>query len=260
MKKNFEVFLRYRFLLQDLIVKDIKVKYRRSVLGLLWSILNPLLMMIIITAVFSKIMKSTVENFPIYYLTGSTIFSFYSEATTFAMTSVLGASSLMKKVYIPKYIFPLEKVLFAFVNFLFSLIAVVIMFIVLRHPLSWTILLFIIPAIYVLIFSIGIGLLLSAMSVFFRDVVHLYSVMITGLFYLTPIIYSADWENLPNAVRGIMMFNPLYYFVTYFRDVTMYATVPGLKTNLICLAFSFGALAIGLFVFKKKQDRFILFV
>lgn len=258
MKPHFVVFMRYRYLLEDLIVKDIKVKYRRSVLGLVWSVLNPLLMMMVISAVFERIFKTTVENFAIYYLTGSTIFNFFSEGTTLAMSSVIGASSLMKKVYIPKYIFPLEKVLFASVNFLFSLIAVIIMFIIKQYPLSWTILLFFVPALYVLVFAIGVGLLLSAMSVFFRDIVHLYGVMVVAWLYFTPVIYP--FTSLSTGMQNIMQFNPLYYYVDYFRAVVMYDTIPGLRTNLICLAFSFGALAVGLFVFKKKQDRFILFI
>ena len=258
MKPRLEVFLRYRYLLQDLIVKDIKVKYRRSVLGLLWSILNPLFMMLVITAVFERIFKIRVENFPIYYLTGSSIFNFFSEGTQLAMGSVFGASSLIKKVYIPKYIFPLEKVMFAFVNFMFSLVAVIIMFVVLRFPVPWTVVLFVIPAIYVLVFSIGIGLILSAMSVFFRDIVHLYSVLVVAWQYLTPIMYSYD--SLPEAVKLFMCFNPMYYFVLYFRDVTMYGIVPGLDLNITCMAFALCSLLAGLLVFKKKQYKFILFI
>lgn len=258
MKPYFEVFYKYRFLLQDLIIKDLKVKYRRSVLGLLWSILNPLLMMIVVTTVFSQIFKIKIENFPIYYLTGSTLFNFFSESTSTAMTSILGASALMKKVYVPKYIFPLEKVLFSFVNFMFSLIAVIIMYAILRFPVPWTAVLFFIPSVYVLIFATGIGLILSSLSVFFRDIVHLYSVLITAWMYLTPIIYPYD--TLPDKIKLLMQLNPLYYYVSYFRDVTMYGNVPGLRINLVCLAFSFTALFIGLLVFKAKQNKFILYI
>lgn len=250
--------MKYRYLLQDLIVKDVKVKYRRSVLGLMWSVLNPLFMMLVITAVFSRIMNIKVENYPIFYLTGSTIFNFFSEGTQLAMSSVIGASSLIKKVYIPKYIFPLEKVLFAFVNFLFSLIAVIIMFAVFRFPVPWTAALFFVPAIFVLVFAIGVGLVLSALSVYFRDIVHLYTVVVVAWQYLTPIIY--DYKGLPALMQAVMQFNPLFYYVTYFRDLTMYGIIPDLRFNLICAAFSFGALIIGLLVFKKKQDRFILFI
>lgn len=239
-------------------MRDIKVKYRRSILGLFWSILNPLMMMVVITTVFQNIFRIKVENFPIYYLTGSTIFGLFSEASNSAMTSVLNASSLIKKVYIPKYIFPLEKVLFAFVNFMFSLIAVIFMFLVLRFHVTWTALLFFVPALYVLVFSIGVGLVLSSTSIFFRDIVHLYSVVLLAWQYLTPIVYP--FEALPDKVKMVMSFNPMYHYVDYFRQVLMYGTIPSLTSNLVCLGFSVFALLVGLHVFKKNQDRFILFI
>ncbi len=257
LKGQLEVFLKYRFLLQDLILKDIRIKYRKSILGILWSVLNPLLMMLVITAVFSNIFKVQIENFPIYYLSGAVMFNFFSEATITGMSSVLQAANLIKKVYIPKYIFPLEKALFAFVNFLFSLIAVLIIYFVLGHPLHWTALLFFVPSLYLLVFAIGISLVLSCWSIYFRDVIHLYGVVLTAWTYLTPIVYPFD--ALPAKMQQIMLFNPMYYYVDYFRQVTMYGTLPDLKTNLICIGVAVFSLIIGLWIFKKNQDRFILF-
>lgn len=257
MRGQIEVFLKYRFLLQDLILKDIRIKYRKSILGILWSVLNPLLMMLVITAVFSNIFKVQIENFPIYYLSGAVMFNFFSEATITGMSSVLQAANLIKKVYIPKYIFPLEKALFAFVNFLFSLIAVLLIYLILGHPLHWTALLFFVPSLYLLVFATGIALVLSCWSIYFRDVIHLYGVVLTAWTYLTPIVYPFD--ALPAKMQQIMLLNPMYYYVDYFRQVTMYGTIPGLSTNLICLGVSLFSLIIGLWIFKKNQDRFILF-
>ena len=127
MKAYLTTFLKYKYLLHNLISRDLKVKYRRSTLGLLWSVLNPLLMAIVISIVFQNFFKFAVPNFAVYYLTGSLIFNFMNEATSSAMVSIVGNAPLIKKVYIPKYIFPLEKVMFAFVNMLFSMIALVIM-------------------------------------------------------------------------------------------------------------------------------------
>lgn len=252
-------FARYRFLLQDLIVRDIKVKYRRSVLGILWSVLNPLLMMLVITAVFNNVFRMfEVPNFPVYYLTGILIFSFVSEATTGSMFSVLGGGSLIKKVYIPKYIFPLEKCLFALVNMMFSAVAVVIVMLITGAPIYPTILLFWIPMLYALIFSIGLGLILATLAVFFRDVTHLYSVWVTAWMFLTPIIYPV--EALSEGMRNSLRFNPLYHFVNYFRDVVRYGRVPGLQENLICLGIALAFLVVGLVVFKWKQKRFILYM
>lgn len=258
MNKYLVNFYNYSHLLQNLIVRDLKVKYRRSVLGFVWSILNPLLMMLVVTAVFQNIFRVDIDNFPIYYLTGSLIFSFMSEATSLAMTSVLNSASLIKKVYIPKYIFPLEKCLFAFINMLFSLVAVVIMFLVLHYKITWTAFLFFIPMIFTLIFSIGLGLILSAANVFFRDIGHLYSVWITAWMYFTPVIYPI--ETLSYKMKNIMRFNPMYYYVDYFRQVVMYNNIPDFNFNLICFAFAFTFLFIGLFIFKLKQDKFILYI
>jgi len=256
MIRYFKNLYRYQYLLLDLIGRDLKVKYRRSVLGLLWSILNPLLMMLVITAVFSRIFKFGVEFFPIYYLTGSTLFNFMSESTSNAMVSIIQAAPLIKKVYIPKYIFPVEKILFAFVNLLFSLIAVVFVIIILGMQVHWTILLFPIPLLLILVFAIGLGLILSSANVFFRDISHLYSVWTTAWFYLTPVIYPIN--VLPDTVQKIVKLNPLYYYIDYFRQIVMYGTVPSLRFNLICITCSTGFLILGLYIFLKKQDKFIL--
>lgn len=258
MRAYFETFKRYKYLLINLITKDVKLKYRRSVLGIFWSVLNPLLMMIVISAVFSNIFRVNIDNFPIYYLTGSTLFNMFSETTNYSMMSVLEAKSLIKKVYIPKYIFPLEKCMFGFVNFLFSMIAVAFMYIIFGYPIYWTILLFPVPVIYTLIFSIGLGLILSALSVFFRDIVHLYSVLLTAWTYFTPIMYPYDILN--DKIKLIMHLNPMFHYVKYFRDVLMYKTIPNLETNLICISISVGTLIFGLLFFKSKQDKFILYI
>lgn len=258
MKNSLTVFLKYRYLLYNLISRDIKVKYRRSVLGIVWSILNPLLMMLVMTAVFSNVFKFNVPNFPVYYLLGSTIWNFFSEATNTAITSVLGANALIKKVYIPKYLFPLEKVLFAFVNMLFSLIAVAFIFVVTGTPATVTMLMLPIPLIYVLLFALGIGMLLSALTVYFRDVLHLYAVILTAWMYFTPIFYPVN--ALPTVMQNILKINPLYHYVSYFRDILMYNTVPDLWSNLICLGWALASMVIGLAVFRKLQGNFILYM
>lgn len=256
--KYLQTFLKYRFLLANLIERDIKVKYRRSVLGILWSVLNPLMMMVVIATVFSRVFRFHIENFHVYYLTGSVIYNFISEATSTSMMSVFSSAPLIKKVYIPKYIFPLEKCLFSFVNLLFSLVAVVIVMLVSGIRFTFVALLFPIPILYALIFSIGMSLLLSALTVFFRDIVHIYGVFLTAWMYATPIIYPM--EAVGEKIRFIMQFNPMYYYVQYFRDVVFYGIVPDLRFNLISITFSLGMLIIGILVFKNKQDKFVLYM
>jgi ABC-2 type transport system permease protein len=251
-------FKRYSYLLKNLVKKDFTTRYRRSALGILWSVLNPLLMMMVISAVFSNIFRIQIENFAVYYLTGALVFNFMSEATSGALVSVLGSAGLIRKVYIPKYIFPLEKCFFALVNAAFSFIAVLILMPILGVPLRPTALLFWVPLLYTLLFSVGMGMILAAVNVFFRDVGHLYSVWVTAWMYLTPILYPVD--ILPGAVKSFVGINPMYYYVDFFRQIMMYETVPDLRVNLICVSFSLVFLFLGLLVFKKTQDRFILYL
>lgn len=264
--KYIQTFLKYRYLLGNLIERDIKVKYRRSILGILWSVLNPLLMMAVISTVFSTLfgMKGKFGGlsvpFHIYYLAGATIYNFISEATSTSMMSVFSAAQLIKKVYIPKYIFPVEKCLFAFVNLLFSLIAVIIVMLVSGVKFTFMALLFPVPLIYALVFSIGMSLLLSALTVFFRDIVHIYGVFLTAWLYATPIIYPVTILKDHPKLMLLMSLNPMYYFVEYFRKVVLYAELPGLKDNLVCIGVSLVMLGVGILVFKQKQDKFVLYM
>ncbi|MCM1577467.1 MAG: ABC transporter permease [Ruminococcus sp.] len=252
------VFKKYVPLLKNLIDRDLKVKYRRSVLGFLWSVLNPLLMALVVTVVFSKIFRFQVEYFTVFYLTGSLIFNFVAAATTSSMGSVLGAAGLIKKVYIPKYIFPLEKCLFEFINMLFSAVAVLAVIFIQGMPLKATALMFWVPMVYAFVFAFGLGLILASLTVFFRDMEHLYSVLVSVWMYLTPIIYPE--EILPRTVRSLMKLNPMYHYVGYMRQVVMYGSVPGAAENMVCAAFSLMFLCAGLLFFKKTQDKFILYI
>lgn len=260
MRASIEVFKRYRYLLGNLIGRDLKVKYRRSVLGVVWSVLNPLLTMIVISAVFARLFRFQVENYHLYFLVGNVIWGFFSEATNGAMGSVLENAQLLKKVYLPKYMFPLEKCLFAAVNLLFSMIAVIIVMLFSGVWPTMTFFLFPVVVLLCLVFAIGMGLLLSSLTVFFRDIMHLYGVVLTAWMYATPIIYPLDFANLPGLIVSVMQVNPLYYYVTMMRDVVLYNTVPPLSMWLPAIGFAVVFLLLGLWCFKKKQDRFVLYV
>ena len=258
MKQKIKVFLKYKTLLNELVVRDIKVRYRKSVLGLLWTVLNPLLMMCVITVVFSTLFRQNIPNFPIYYLAGSLIFSFNSEATSNGLYSIIGRASLIKKVYIPKYLFPISKVLSALVNLGFSLVAMFVVMIVTGAPFHATLLLMPLPIFYVFLFTSGLSLLLAAATVYFRDIAHFWGVFVLAWTYFTPIFYPVT--ILPSFAMKIMQLNPMYHYVTYMRDVVLYGTFPGMKENLICFLIGAVTLLIGLWVFYRKQDRFVLYV
>lgn len=249
---------KYRWLLQQLVNRDLKVKYKRSVLGYLWSLLNPLMMMVVISSVFSHIFRFSIENFPIYLLCGSVLFTFFAESTSMAMSSIIQGAGLIKKVYVPKYIIPLSKIISSFVNLMYSLIAVVIMLIFYKIQIHWTILLFPIPLIYVFMMSLGMGLMLSVAATYFRDVIYLYGILIQAWTYFTPLFYPID--AVSESIQFFIRLNPMYHVVTYFRDIVMYGKLPTMQTNLICLAYSIAFLLIGVLVFRKHQKKFLLYI
>lgn len=246
------------FILSSLVERDFKLKYRRSVLGVLWSVLNPLFMMIILSVVFSYFFRFQIEHFPVYLILGQTLFSFMSEGTSSAMRSILEASSLIKKIRINKLIFPLEKVTFALVNFGISLIAVFAVMIYFQIIPTWNVILLPWLILMLFVFTLGVGLLLAALTVFFRDIEHLWGVFISAWTYMTPLFYPV--EILPEWAVPIMKCNPMYYFVNYFREIMLYGTTPPISENLICLGFALAALLIGIIVFRRSQRKFILHV
>ena len=251
-------FKTYQPLLKELVSRDLKVKYRRSFLGYLWSLLNPLLMMVVMTVVFSYMFRFEIPNFPLYLICGNTLWTFFNESTTMAMHSVLANGALIRKVYVPKFIFPISRVLSSFVTMSFSLVAILIVMIFTRVPFSYTMLLFPIPLFFLLLFSMGIGMILSALSVFFRDIVHLYGVLTLAWMYLTPIFYPI--AALPEEVAGIVKCNPMYYYITFFRDLVLYGQIPEASMWIWCIASSLVSLLLGLGIFRKLQKNFILYV
>lgn len=253
-------FKRYLPLLRNLVSKDFKIKYRRSVLGIAWSVLNPLLTMIVLTNVFKMLLRLSVENFATYYIIGVSLWNFFSEATSSSLTAILGAAPLIKKVYVPKYIFPLEKCVFSLINFLFSMIAAFAVMLIQGVYPTFTLLLFPIPVFYCFVFCCGMCLILSAVTVYFRDIAHLYSVLLTLWMYLTPVLYSDELLKGHRLIETVVHLNPMYYYIEYFRDVIMHGAVPGLKCNLICAGMSAAVFAAGALIFKKLERKFILHI
>jgi ABC-type polysaccharide/polyol phosphate export permease len=251
-------FNRYKYLLHFLVKRDFVSRYRKSVLGILWSLLNPLLTMIIMTMIFSYLFKNQIENFPVYILSGQIIFSFFSESTTQAMNSVIAGEGIIKKVYVPKYIFPLSRVLSSLMNLVFSFIAFMLVFIVTGAPFHWSMLLLPIPIIYTFVFALGISMLMSCMAVFFRDLTYLYTIFLTLLMYLTPLFYPVT--ILPAWLQPLIGINPLFQFIDYFRSLALYGTLPDLWTNAVCIGYALAALCGGFYVFMSKQDRYILYL
>lgn len=248
----------YKDLMYELVSRDIKVRYRRSILGLLWTLLNPILMMIILTIVFSKMFRFDIDNYPIYYFTGNTLFAFMSETTTNALNSIVNGGGLLRKVYVPKYVFPVSKVLAGVVNLFFTVVAMILVMLFMRIRFHRTILLMPIIIVYIIVFCIGLGLILATLEVFFRDTAHLYGVVTLAWLYLTPIFYPESM--LPPQMHLVMVLNPMHHYIEYMRDIVLYGLVPSLAENLECLCISVAALILGIIVFYRKQDKFILYI
>lgn len=249
---------RYKPLLYELIVRDLKVKYRRSFLGYVWSLLNPLLTMTVMSIVFSYMFRFDIPNYPLYLICGQTLWTFFNESTNVAMYSILVNSSLIKKVYIPKFIFPISRVLSSFVTMSFSLIAILIVMLVTKVPVTPMLLLSPIPLFFLLLFSMGIGMVLSSLSVYFRDITHLYSVLTMTWMYVTPIFYPL--EALPQEVAVWIVYNPMYSYITFFRSLVLYGTLPKISIWISCIIWGFMAFALGLICFRKLQKNFILYI
>ncbi|WP_034484025.1 ABC transporter permease [Butyrivibrio fibrisolvens] len=249
---------KYTPLIRELVMQDVKLKYRRSFLGYLWSLLNPLLMMGVMTFVFSSIFTMNVKYFPLYIITGHTMYSFFNESTTIAMNSIKRNRQLIKKVYIPKFIFPISSVASSFVTMSFNLVAIIIVKVFMRVPFYWTDLLFWLPLLLELIFCMGLGMILASFLVYFRDIEHLYSVLLFVWMYMTPIFYSLD--GMPSYVVRVVKLNPLYHYITCFRELMIMGTLPAASEWLISLAYSLVMVVIGAAVFKKLQRNFILYL
>ena len=251
-------FQRDWFILSSLVGKDFKIKYRRSVLGVLWSVLNPLLMMVVLTAVFSTIFRFNIEYFPVYLILGQTLFTFMSDATSTSMSSIVQAAPLIKKIRINKWIFPLEKVTFALVNFGFSFLAVIAVMLFFKITPTINVLFFPLLIVCVYVFSLGLGLMLAALAVFFRDIIHLWSVLLTAWTYATPLFYPT--EILPDWALPIIKYNPMYYYVNVLRESVLWGQTPSSKELIICVFCALVAIILGVLIFKKLQKKFILYV
>ncbi|HWP50960.1 MAG TPA: ABC transporter permease, partial [Clostridia bacterium] len=249
---------KYRFLIKQLVARDFKSKYKRSVLGVFWSFLNPLLTMIVQYLVFSNLFRFDVPYYPVYLLCGIILFNFFSEACGMTLASIVGNASLITKVYVPKYVYPMTRVLSSFINFLIALVPLfaVALFSGLHPTKAWLLLPFVL--ICLAVFTLGLGMLLATAMTFFRDTQFLWGVLSMIWMYLTPIFYPAS--ILPENIVWVLKCNPLYYFVTFTRILIIDGVSPEPVMYFTCASFSLCMLGLGAALFKKHQDNFVLYL
>lgn len=268
LRHDVEMFNKYKNLLRELTRKNISLKYRNSWLGIFWSFLQPLLNMIVLSVVFGGIFgrhSKYIVCYPVFLFTGRLLFDFFSSATKQSMTSFRRNSAIIKKVYVPKYMYPLSSILSTFVTFAISILCYVCVWIFFKLTgisgganleLSWTALLCFIPMILILIFSTGVGLILSILSVYFRDIEYIWDVATRLLFYMIPILYPLKSITTPWIVT-IIKINPLYSMVELFRQCVLYGTMMSWKLLLYAFVTAVGTLLVGILIFNWKSDDLI---
>lgn len=256
MKSAWLNFTKYRFLLGELVKKDIKLKYRRSYLGIFWTLLEPILTTVVLTFVFGKMRGVRDAQFPVYILTGRLLYSFYSNSTKSAMKSIRSNSAMIKKVYIPKYMYPFATVLSNYIIFLISLIVLFGALFVFNVMPTFYILQSIIPLFLILILAIGSGMILATLAVFFRDLEYLWSVALMIIMYTSAIFYRIKDLHLGDSI-WVFKLNPLFVIIDTLRS-SVFGTPINQTSLVLSIVYSLGSLLIGFLLFYKNQDKFIL--
>ncbi len=245
----------YREMIVSLVKKDLRGRYKGSVLGFLWTFINPLLQLIVYTMVFSVILKSDIEKYYLHLFVALIPWIFFAASITGGSTSILGQKDMIKKIYFPRMIMPISYVTTCFVNMLYCFIVIFIVIIISRVPINIVAIICLIPVMAVeYILCLGVALLSSSITVYFRDFEHILGIFTMALQYLTPVMYPIS--IVPENVLPLFMINPMTPVITAYRDILYYSKVPDLKTLLHALILGLIVLVIGYFVFQKLQKHF----
>lgn len=251
MKKN-------GFLFSELVKRDFKKKYKRTALGMLWSILSPLLQLGVMAIVFSRFFGSKVDNYITYLFTGNLLFTFFKEATTGGMHALMQNAEIIKKINVPKYLFMLSKEVSSAINFGLTLIVYFIFVAIDGIPFSFKFLLLIYPTACLTIFNVGMGFILSALFVLFKDVQYLYEIFTQLLMYVSAIFYTiADY---PAKIQHLFFLNPVYSYIAYFRSIVIDGVIPGMAHHLLCLGYALIVLLAGMIFYKKYNYKFMYYI
>jgi ABC-type polysaccharide/polyol phosphate export permease len=249
---------RYRELIWALALKELKIRYQRSVFGFLWALLNPALLMLVLTLVFSKIMKISIPHYAIFLLSALLPWTFFSQSLSYAVESIVGNGDLIKKIRIAKLIFPVSAVISNMINLLLSIIPLAGIVLAMRHPFYWTWLYLPIPLFALAIFTLGATFFFATANVYYRDITHILQILLQVWFYLSPIIFSLDF--FPAKYQWMFKLNPIVYFLDGFRLSIYYGMLPAWQSifaSFVCASIS---LVIGFAIFRKHQQEFVFYV
>ena len=248
----------HRFLFEELVKRDFKKKYKRTVLGMAWSVLSPLLMLLVMRLVFTQFFGRDMEHYTTYLFCGNLVFSYFSESTSQGMTSLMGNAAIFTKVNVPKYLFLFSKNVQALINFGLTLCVFFVFCFLDGITFTWKFAMLLYPICSMLLFNIGVGLILSALFVFFRDIQYLWSVFTQLLMYMSAIFYTIDQYSY--TVQCLFLLNPVYLHIRYFRKIVIEATIPTIWFHLLMLADVVIVLGLGCWMYKKYNTRFLYYV
>ena len=254
----FNKLLRHQFLFEELVKRDFKKKYKRTVLGMAWSVLSPLLMLLVMRLVFTQFFGRGMEHYTTYLFCGNLVFSYFSESTGQGMTSLMGNAGIFTKVNVPKYLFLFSKNVQTLINFGLTLCVFFVFCVLDGITFTWKFICLLYPICCLVLFNVGVGLILSAMFVFFRDIQYLWSVFTQLLMYMSAIFYTID--SYSYTVQCLFLLNPLYLFIRYFRKIVIETTIPTIWFHLLMLADVIIVFGIGCWMYKKYNTRFLYYV
>ena len=258
MFKSVQKFKEHGFLFSELVKRDFKKKYKRTYLGMLWSLLSPLLTLLVMSIIFKHFFGRNMEHYTIYLFCGNIVYSFFSDATGGGMGSLIANSAIFTKINVPKYLFLFSRNVSSLINFGLTLGIFFIFCIIDGISFTWAFLLLIIPIISLVIFNLGVGLILSALFVFFRDMQYLWSVFTTLLMYASAIFYTVD--GFSPVMQRLFLCNPVYVYIKYFRIIVIDNAIPSLQYNLLAIGYAVFAFAIGILFYKKLNHKFLYYV
>ena len=254
----FQKLIQNQFLFEELVKRDFKKKYKRTILGMGWSVLSPLLQLLVLALVFTRFFGRSTPHYIIYIFCGNLVFSFFSDATKGGMGTIMGNANIFTKVNVPKYLFLLSRNVQALINFCLILVVFFVFVAFDGLPFTWKFLCLAYPIVCLIAFNIGVGMILSALFVFFRDVQYLYDVFTMLLMYLSAIFYTID--KYGETVQKLFLLNPIYLFIRYFRKIVIEATVPSIWFHLLMGADAAIVLGIGCWMYKKYNMKFLYYV
>ena len=247
-----------RFLFEELVKRDFKQKYKRTVLGMGWSILSPLLSLLVMRLVFTQFFGRSMPHYTTYLFAGNLMFSYYREATTGGMNALMGNAGIFTKINVPKYMFLLTKNVSAIINFGLTLLVFFLFAAIDGVTFTLKFIAILYPILCLMVFNIGVGLILSALFVFFRDISYLYDVFTMLLMYMSAIFYTVD--SYAPAIQRLFLLNPVYCAIKYVRMVVLEGTIPSAAFHLLLAGYAALAMLVGALVYKKKNHEFLYYV